>query len=418
MASKSIKKETIRWKDKAGDAREAERWVARYRDEAGRQHKKNFGRRVDAQRWLDETTAAIVTGRYVDPSAGKITFAAFYREWSRNQIWLSNSRENADLAVRCCTFEDLPLRKIRKSHVEAWVKHMSSTLAPTTIETRFVIVRSVLRAAVADKVIAEDSAHGVVLPRKQKAEAAMVIPTPQEVGLLIANADQTKRTSTRVGFRAYVALCAFAGLRRAEALGVQVNDIDFLRRQLRVSRQVQRAKPADIAAGMGIVEATGSTKVMVRPPKYGSERTVYLPDELIQILAEHIKRFTPDGEPTRWLFADNQGKPWHDNSVTWRWRGVRTATALGTRLHDLRHFYASGLIAAGCDVVTVQRALGHGSATTTLDTYSHLWPTAEDRTRDAASGMARQALAEGATGRMPGAKGTNGVHGIQQDKHA
>ena len=33
------------------------------------------------------------------------------------------------------------------------------------------------------------------------------------------------------------------------------------------------------------------------------------------------------------------------------------------RLHDLRHFTASGLIAAGCDVVQVQRALGHASAT-------------------------------------------------------
>ncbi len=63
----------------------------------------------------------------------------------------------------------------------------------------------------------------------------------------------------------------------------------------------------------------------------------------------------------------------------------------GIRLHDLRHFYASGLIAAGCDVVTVQRALGHASATTTLRTYAHLWPTAEDRTRAAAADLMRSA---------------------------
>lgn len=56
-----------------------------------------------------------------------------------------------------------------------------------------------------------------------------------------------------------------------------------------------------------------------------------------------------------------------------------------TTLHDLRHFYASALIAAGGDVVTVQRALGHAKATTTLSTYAHLWPTAEDRTRAAAA---------------------------------
>ena len=63
------------------------------------------------------------------------------------------------------------------------------------------------------------------------------------------------------------------------------------------------------------------------------------------------------------------------------------------KLHELRHYFASGLIAAGCDVVTGQRAMGHASATTTLNTYAHLWPTAEDRTRVAASGMAAAVLA-------------------------
>ncbi len=63
-------------------------------------------------------------------------------------------------------------------------------------------------------------------------------------------------------------------------------------------------------------------------------------------------------------------------------------------LHDLRHYYASGLIAAGCDVVTVQHALGHSSPTITLNTYSHLWPKAEDRTRNAAEGLMAAANAE------------------------
>jgi integrase len=53
----------------------------------------------------------------------------------------------------------------------------------------------------------------------------------------------------------------------------------------------------------------------------------------------------------------------------------------------VRHFYASGLIRAGCDVVTVQRALGHSSAAVTLTTYSHLWPDANDRTRKAAGDL-------------------------------
>ena len=60
-------------------------------------------------------------------------------------------------------------------------------------------------------------------------------------------------------------------------------------------------------------------------------------------------------------------------------------------LHDLRHLFASGLIAAGCDVVTVQHALGHSQPTITLNTYSHLWLKAEDRTRAAAASLWRSA---------------------------
>lgn len=52
----------------------------------------------------------------------------------------------------------------------------------------------------------------------------------------------------------------------------------------------------------------------------------------------------------------------------------------------------STLIASGCDVVSVQRALGHASANTTLATYSHLWPAADDRTRTAAEHLMASAL--------------------------
>ncbi len=351
------------------------KWRARYRDDAGKEHSRHFDRKIDAQQWLDEIASSVLTGAYVDPQAGKITFQQFYDDWSARQVWVGATLANADLATGSVPFAALPMKAIRRSHVEAWVKAMSDKWAPSTIKTRFVIVRSVFRAAIADRVIAADPSVGVALPRRRKQEASIRIPSVEEVGRLLDHADSS-RVSTRKGFRAYVALCAFAGLRKGEAAAVQVGDIDFLRRQLRVTRQLQR----------------DGSRYVIRSPKYGSERTVYLADELVAALSEHVKTCLGDTDPTAWLFTVAE-QPLYDNAITWRWRATRTSARLPhVRLHDLRHFYASGLIAAGCDVVTVQRALGHSTATTTLNTYSHLWPTAEDRTRKAASGLMRQAL--------------------------
>ena len=372
--------------------KEGHSWRGSYRDEVGKQHTKSFRRQVDAKRWVATEEAKVVRGDWIDPSAGKVTFSAFYLDWAPRQVWLSSTRENADLAVAGTTFRDLQLRTIRRSHVEEWVKNLTARLAPTTIDTRFTIVRGIFRAAVADRLIASDPSVGVALPRKRKAEAAMTIPTSLVVAKLLGAAEPERRPGSRPGFTAYVALCAFAGLRRGEALGVQVGDIDFLGRTLRVTRQLQRAKPADIAAGKGLVPAAGRITVIVRPPKYESERTIYLPDQVAAILSEHVREHTPAGDPSRWLFHEN-GRPWHDNLVDYRWRSTRADAGVTSKLHDLRHYFASGLIAAGCDVVTVQRAMGHASATTTLNTYAHLWPTAADRTRAAAAEMATEVLA-------------------------
>jgi integrase len=344
-------------------------WRARYRDDTGREHARHFDRKVDAQRWIDEVTASVVTGNYVDPKAGKITFRAYFDEWAARQMWVRSTAQGMEIATRSTPFGDLPIKAIRRSHIETWVKAMSAAgLAPGTVSKRYKNVRAIFRAALRDKVIATDPTDGVMLPRKRRSEIAMTVPTPEQVGKIIRAAQPW--------FRPFIGLCAFAGLRLGEAAAVKLEDIDFLRRTLTVSRQVQRAEGRELD---------------VRAPKYGSERVIFIPDELITMLAAHVE--TVGVRPAGWIFAGAGEGPMGDNRVAHWWRSAREAAGLsGIRLHDLRHFYASGLIAQGCDVVTVQRALGHANAATTLGTYSHLWPTAEDRTRKAAGAMMASAL--------------------------
>ena len=72
-----------------------------------------------------------------------------------------------------------------------------------------------------------------------------------------------------------------------------------------------------------------------------------------------------------------------DLSYLWR-RGAARAGVEGFTPHDLRHYAASVLIEQGASVKSVQKHLGHASATTTLDVYSHWWPDSEDVTRPSA----------------------------------
>ena len=78
------------------------------------------------------------------------------------------------------------------------------------------------------------------------------------------------------------------------------------------------------------------------------------------------------------------------------WRRAARAAGIpdGTGLHLLRDFYASLLIRYGESVKTVQARLGHATAAETLDTYSHLWPGSDDRTREAVDSAARRRLSQ------------------------
>lgn len=347
------------------------KYRARYRDEAGKEHARHFPRKVDAQAWLNEVTASVVTGTYVDPRAGTATFDAWFADWSTRQVWAPMTQVQGDLVRRSVPFATVPLAQLRQSHLQAWVRQMQvGGYAPNTINTRMMTVRAALKGAVADRRIVLDPSVGVKLPRRQNREKSLEVASSSEVGAIIRTADEA--------MRAFPAVMAFAGLRPGEAAGLKVEDIDFLRRRVEVQRQVQKRRggPAEI-----------------RAPKYESFRTVFVSDELLAILAQHVERHlvSPDG----FLFVGASLQPIPPTSVhSWWSRTVKAAGVTGVTPHSMRHYFASGLIAEGCDVVTVQRALGHKSPSVTLNTYSHLWPTAEDRTRLASGRMAAEALAD------------------------
>jgi integrase len=159
-------------------------------------------------------------------------------------------------------------------------------------------------------------------------------------------------------------MSAGLGLRPGEVFGFKVSDVDFLGRRVSVVRQLDESQ-------------------QLAPLKtVSSFRTVPLPDVVSVALAEHVKR---TGRREGLVFAGMNGAPVKRNSFGKTWRSAVESAGLekGLRLHDLRHAYASALIAAGESVKVVQSRMGHASAMVTLDVYGHMFPDSDDRTRAA-----------------------------------
>jgi integrase len=162
-----------------------------------------------------------------------------------------------------------------------------------------------------------------------------------------------------------IALGLGAGLRQGEACGLQVEHVDFPRRQLEVVGQ--------------LVTPPKGAPVLGPPKTQASYRTVPLADEVLEALGEHL-RVAGAGEHELILHLD--GRPIGRNRWGDLWRAtVKRAGLPGVRFHDLRHTFASTLLSNGVSIAAVSGWLGHASPTITLGTYAHMVPVDEDRAR-------------------------------------
>lgn len=350
------------------------RWQARYFDPDSRERTRTFDRKQDAERFLATITADVLRGAYVDPDAGKVTFADFAGRWLAAQTFSESSREATELRLRlhaATHFGQRELRTIKPSVIQSWLRRLQQDLAPTYVRTVFTNVSAVFNAAVDDGLIAKNPcrASSVKLPKR---EQRRVEPWPLERAEAVIDALPER-------YRAIGVVAAGCGLRQGEAFGLRVRDIDFLRRQLHVEQQVKIVRSA----------------VVLDRPKGGKTRTVPLPDTVAAELAEHLRRHPAVGDEL--VFTSREHKPInrnHFNGYTWRpaleASGVEPGRING--MHALRHFYASVLIDAGESVRAVADYLGHADPGFTLRVYAHLFPSSEDRARqamDAAIGQNR-----------------------------
>ncbi len=350
-------------------------WQARWRDPDGRQRKRSFAKRSDADKFVTTVAADVLRGTYIAPDEGRLSFGEYAEQWARIQQHRPATVDNVERHLRrhvLPVLGDRPLGAVRASEVQAFVKGLSERLAPTTTAVVYSRVAAIFAAAVRDRRIASSPCVGITLPRRSRPR---VEPLPTEGVQALVEAVPGR-------YRALVVLAAGTGLRQGECFGLDAAHVDFLRRQIQVEQQLV---------------TIGGQEPLLGPPKTAaSVRVVPLPQVVLDELAAHVATY----EPGKWglLFTTPNGGPiWRSTwSQTWSTAVRRAGLPAGTRFHDLRHYYASLLIRHSESVKVVQARLGHANAAETLDTYSHLWPDSEDRTRDAVDAVL------GATSCAPG----------------
>lgn len=342
----------------------------------GPERSQSFKLKRDADTFVKTIDFAVLEGTYIDPAAGRITFREYSVGWlERKQAavkptTLSTYRTHLD-AHLLPAFGDVPLRSITREHVKTWAARLEGGgLAPTTARAIVFTLAAVLREAVDDGRLVRNPAERVKVGAKTERRV-----DPMHIahvsGKVPALADAMPSR-----WRAAVLLMASTGLRLGECMGLTVDRVDFLRRSIRIDRQ--------------LVEGGG----FGTPKTRAGVRSIPVPVAVVELLAEHL-RVWPTGE-SNLVFTTEQGRPVARNRWADSYRQACAEVGLEgrTRTHDLRHVAASSLIASGLSVAAVQAVLGHASPAETLEVYTHLWPSDEERTRlaiDAAATWLRAA---------------------------
>lgn len=182
-------------------------------------------------------------------------------------------------------------------------------------------------------------------------------------------------------YRALVLVGAGTGLRPGELFGLTVPALDLMGQDLYVERQLVRVR------GKGVE----LRQVLKTDSSY---RTVPLGRVVVDLLLEQMEEWVPTPD-LGLVFTNQRGAPIQQHPFAMVWATARENAGLDAWVngpHQLRHHFASVLIASGASVKVVQRRLGHASAKTTLDAYGHLFPDDENATRAAIDGRLGSAV--------------------------
>jgi integrase len=330
------------------------RYRVTVRDRNGKQIKRVFRRRADAVAFEAVERGKAMRGEASPRKRGGETFGELLDAWRGEVEHLGKppsvaQLERFDLAIRHRITNDLRRTRIVDVDVRT-LKDVAVEWAradpPVSDESKrgaLAVIRKVFEYAEEDRGIPvrfpESKSLRITTRRKKRPQAY----SDADLRSITGNMPQRED-------RALVYLMATTGLRIGEAFGLRIEDID--------------------GDWLHVRRSLSEKSLQLGPPKNGKERSVRLTAAAkanLQILVGKRRTgfiYPAQGDPDK---AANI-KMWRRR----RWKPAAEAAGFVKPVpHDLRHSYASHAIAAGANVLELQRQLGHARPSITLDIYSH-----------------------------------------------
>lgn len=272
-------------------------------------------------------------------------------------------------------FGDTQLRRLRAVDIDAFYAELrkrgrsgGKPLAAGTVLRIHAVLRSALEKARKWGWLVTNPADLTTPPRAPG--ATINPPNPEDLGRLLTLVDGS---DPELG--CFLRLAASTGARRSQVCGLRWTEVDLDKETITFAR--------------GVV--AGPDGLVVKDTKTHRAYAVAIDERLVARLRAHHDLMLDRARACDvelgvdayvFSYEPDCGAPWRPDGVTHRFTKARTKVGMpGVRLHDLRHFVATRLLAAGVPVTTVAGRLGHARSGTTLNVYGHFIAASD---RDAA----------------------------------
>lgn len=335
--------------------------------------RRGFESKRHAMDAMTKLKAEILENEFLDLT--KMTYARYMEEWFDER---KNRLQKTTFEIHSIYYRNiikprlghLKLQQIAPIQIQKFINDLvnDTNYSEHTIHLIFRIVSASFKKAKVLKLIKDNSADGIALPKIKKKEIS--VWSLEQVNFFISEAKKIKRlTRCHIGFL----MSIFTGMRQGEILGLRWKDIDFESQTIFVRQTL-----------------TQNAEIKVGAKNDASVRSIHIPSKLVEELRTHRKQILEE----KLLLGSNyfdfdlvictkSGKPMIPRNFRKEFYHLTEKIGLPKiRFHDLRHTHATILIQQNVNVKLISERLGHADIETTLNTYSHVLPDMQKSVSD------------------------------------